>query len=342
MNYSADTNRLAAEKYISVTVPQGVRSDGEDAVLDKKFFEIDVTDQANWILSHTGTNKGKYSGQYGIVFLTKMGDGTTSKVNLYSDEANGSIITANPWTTDGNTIHLVLQSDSLYSTGLLPYTITKSFPTFYIIITFFLHKNVSLTNDSIICFPNNHIYSDLFIKTAGCSLWIAPSLAANMDSMTLAFNIDTSVINRNCDTSLHISQYDGTNWIQISSAYNKVQKQVLAKISGSGSYAVLVEKGCYVNTEASLSGLRPFIVTISNPSMGQMNVLCQFGHSGACRLRLYGINGCLLFDQHYDVNKPGKQVFALSLMDKPLVTGLYILRFDFAGQSHSRRVVFLR
>jgi hypothetical protein len=81
-------------------------------VLDGKFCEIEVTDQVNWILQHTGAGKGAYSGQYCIVLTVAPGSGSTGKVNLACHEACAQPGAGdNPWNRDGNTCHLLVSGE---------------------------------------------------------------------------------------------------------------------------------------------------------------------------------------------------------------------------------------
>jgi len=96
MGMNAPDDTLAAERTVRIDVP----SSG----LDQQFFEIDVTPQIQWIMDNS------YSGEYAIVFLTNIGSGSPGKVTLYAQE-NGILPTpgsAAHWTTDGNTMHLVV------------------------------------------------------------------------------------------------------------------------------------------------------------------------------------------------------------------------------------------
>jgi hypothetical protein len=93
---------LMAEEIIHIRAPAGRPGKSSASVLDGQFFEIDITDQTNWILSNQG--------QFAIVFLVPPNEGNTGKANTYSSEnqemPGGS---DNPWTTDGNTVHIVLE-----------------------------------------------------------------------------------------------------------------------------------------------------------------------------------------------------------------------------------------
>lgn len=105
---------LMEEETLTVIAPKGKQSEFDDAHLDKIFFEADITDQVNWILGRTGVNKGSSSGQYAIVFLMATGQGSIGKINTYSAEncvqpAGGDA----PWNRDGNTLHVVVESDNL-------------------------------------------------------------------------------------------------------------------------------------------------------------------------------------------------------------------------------------
>ncbi|MBL8027080.1 MAG: right-handed parallel beta-helix repeat-containing protein [Fibrobacteres bacterium] len=111
MSYSNGFTGLMAEDSVNISALSGRSGRFIRSVLDKQFFEIDVTKQINWILSHTGSNKGGFSGQYAIVLLSPVGKGSTGRVTLYSTEdgilgpsEEGS---DSAWTSDGNTIHLV-------------------------------------------------------------------------------------------------------------------------------------------------------------------------------------------------------------------------------------------
>lgn len=108
---------LKAEEIIRVVVPPGKQGEWDDAHLDKVFFELDVTDQVNWILSHTGAQKGIFSGQYAIVCLVVVNQGNTGKVLTYSSENCIQPIGGDaPWNQDGNTFHLLIESDNLVVT----------------------------------------------------------------------------------------------------------------------------------------------------------------------------------------------------------------------------------
>jgi hypothetical protein len=99
-----------AEEIINYTAPAGRPAETEPSILDKQFAEIDITDQVNWILSHTGVNRGTFSGQYAIAFCTDIGAGSTGKIYLYADETGSGYLdygSDTPWTQDGNTAHIV-------------------------------------------------------------------------------------------------------------------------------------------------------------------------------------------------------------------------------------------
>jgi hypothetical protein len=111
---------LATEEIIPIIALEGRPSNKGPSVLDSQFFEIDITDQINWILSHTGINKGIYSGQYAIVFCVPPNQGNTGMVGGFAREdslLNSLGVPNNPWTKDGNTAHIVL-SGNLTSTNI--------------------------------------------------------------------------------------------------------------------------------------------------------------------------------------------------------------------------------
>jgi hypothetical protein len=106
MGYDYATSNLMAEEIIPFTAPTNHE-------VDSVFMEIDVTDQVHWMLAHTGEDKGTFSGQYAIVLLVPPNEGNTGKVYTYSDEScSGNIpMENNPWTRDGNTVHIVVNGD---------------------------------------------------------------------------------------------------------------------------------------------------------------------------------------------------------------------------------------
>ncbi|MBL8028961.1 MAG: immunoglobulin domain-containing protein, partial [Fibrobacteres bacterium] len=116
MTYNLQSGNLTNEQFIDVVIPQGVTSSSQNAILDKKFMEIDVTSQVNWILSHTGTNKGSSSGQYAIVFLTDPSSSSTAQMHTYSYESSTGKETISPWTQDGNSLHLFVNGDLNFTT----------------------------------------------------------------------------------------------------------------------------------------------------------------------------------------------------------------------------------
>ena len=113
MGYDMTNPTMEQEEVINFTAPAARPSESDPSILDKQFVEIDITDQVSWILSHTGANQGAYTGQYAIPFLVTPGMGSTGKINCYADEAVSGSQTAMgsdaPWTTDGNTVHLLVE-----------------------------------------------------------------------------------------------------------------------------------------------------------------------------------------------------------------------------------------
>ena len=110
MGYYFMTSFLQAEDTINYMAPEGRLVSSVPSLLDSQFFEIDITDQVNWILSHDG--------QFAIMFLVPAGQGNTGKINAYSSEncpGLDSILLGsdNPWTLDGNTVHIVVESKDL-------------------------------------------------------------------------------------------------------------------------------------------------------------------------------------------------------------------------------------
>jgi hypothetical protein len=103
---------IKAVDTIHFAAPSGRPSGTDPSVLDGQFFELDVTNQVNWILKHTKeAGETQLSGQYAIVFLVDVGKGSTGKVHGYATE-NGALGTLNSdahWTKDGNTIHLYMR-----------------------------------------------------------------------------------------------------------------------------------------------------------------------------------------------------------------------------------------
>lgn len=100
MGYDMPDVVRMAQQTISKTALAG--HDGTSPRIERQFFEMDITAQVNYILANNG--------QLGIAATVAAGDGNTGKVNLYSFEDGAiTLATANPWTTDGNTCHIVLE-----------------------------------------------------------------------------------------------------------------------------------------------------------------------------------------------------------------------------------------
>lgn len=111
MGYDMSNPVLMAEDTFDFTAAQGRQSDSMPSRLDGRFFEIEITNQVNWILDHSGQSKGVYSGQYAIVFLTLSGQYSSGRTTLYARE-NGHLDSAasgsdRPWTPDGNSMHIM-------------------------------------------------------------------------------------------------------------------------------------------------------------------------------------------------------------------------------------------
>ena len=107
---------LMAEEIVTIQAPPGRPADQEPSILDKQFFEIDITKQVQWILDRKGKDyvEAAKAGDYAIVFLVPNDAtaGGTGKVNFYASSCNGTTIGSDsPWTQDGNTMHLYLEGD---------------------------------------------------------------------------------------------------------------------------------------------------------------------------------------------------------------------------------------
>jgi hypothetical protein len=106
MGYDFMTPTLGAEETINVTAPESRGAEFNASVLDGQFFEVDVTEQVNHIL----TNQGSHA----IVLLVAPNQGSTGKIGALASEdgvrPNGS---DNPWSQDGNSMHLVVESSDL-------------------------------------------------------------------------------------------------------------------------------------------------------------------------------------------------------------------------------------
>jgi hypothetical protein len=114
MFYSAVGEAKKADDVLNITAPAGRVDDISGSVLDGQFMEIDCTPQVQWILANTAVagNPSGLSGQYAIVFLVAPNQGDTGKINTYSFEnCVPGLGSDAPWTTDGNTAHLVLEGD---------------------------------------------------------------------------------------------------------------------------------------------------------------------------------------------------------------------------------------
>ena len=93
--------------------------------LDGRFFEIDVRDQVNYVISRRTDGR-----EYAIVFLTAPGQGSLGKVICYAAEECQMPVPGSdkPWTKDGNTMHLLVEAadsptnprltDASYTTAL--------------------------------------------------------------------------------------------------------------------------------------------------------------------------------------------------------------------------------
>lgn len=116
MGYNIMDPTIKAGDTLNYTAPTG--SDGIASVLDGQFMEVDCTPQVQWILQNTvaAGNPSALSGQYAVVFLVTPGMGSTGKINSYTQENGPGGVTTGcfsdaPWTTDGNTGHIVVEGD---------------------------------------------------------------------------------------------------------------------------------------------------------------------------------------------------------------------------------------
>jgi hypothetical protein len=114
MGYDMTHPTLQANDTLLFTALAGRPASGSASVLDGRFLEINVTSQVRWILQNTEVagNPLGLSGQYAVVLLVNLMDGTTGKLSTYASEAGQRLTGSDaPWTADGNTAHLVVWGD---------------------------------------------------------------------------------------------------------------------------------------------------------------------------------------------------------------------------------------
>lgn len=106
MGFSGPGGSFQAQESKAITAKAG--HNGISPQIEGQFFSMDVTTQVNYILSDPVTSGAiRQLGIASIVPTSSMG---TGKVNLYAFENfQATMATADPWTTDYNTAHLVLE-----------------------------------------------------------------------------------------------------------------------------------------------------------------------------------------------------------------------------------------
>jgi len=126
------TDSMRAQEIIEFIAPTGTSSPTSVPPLEKQFVEVEITNQVNWILAHTGKDNPlakdlSDSASYAIGFIVTRGQGSLGKVNTWSFETGSKALgNPNPWTEDGNTLHLVVSSDNLQP---LATSVEKESPT---------------------------------------------------------------------------------------------------------------------------------------------------------------------------------------------------------------------
>lgn len=106
MGFSAPGGSFQAQESKAITTKEG--NNGITTQIEGQFFEMDITTQVNYILSDPATS-GNIR-QLGIASIVPTASLGTGKVNLYAFENfQASMATADPWTTDYNTGHLLLE-----------------------------------------------------------------------------------------------------------------------------------------------------------------------------------------------------------------------------------------
>ncbi|OGJ88026.1 MAG: hypothetical protein A2487_04260 [Candidatus Raymondbacteria bacterium RifOxyC12_full_50_8] len=112
LNYTMSNIISGTQTNVTVTGLSGRTGPTQPSVLDGQFARIDITTQVDYILAT--------SGQFAIVLLAPVGQGSTGKMGGYATElcdyvleSTGSSISGSddPWTTDGNTVHLLVYGD---------------------------------------------------------------------------------------------------------------------------------------------------------------------------------------------------------------------------------------
>ncbi len=340
MNYSADTNKLAAEEIIDVTAPQGVTNDIDDAVLDKMFFEIDVTEQVNWILSHTFSNKGRLSGQYAIVFLTEMGDGTTGRVNLYSDEsAARNITTANPWTNDGNTLHLVGQMN-------VNQIVNVKNTRYHMEVNIVTMANELVNNPVVILKPDStEVVSTNLRKLISFDISIDSVLSAAFSSGTLCFNYSKIDISDLMAQAIRFYYLNGSVWDSVGGIVDTVAKTVTVAVSHFSTF------GVFIPTNTTGSGLAhvqasAFMLSVApNPFAVSAGIAFSLKSALMVDIAAYDIRGHLVKTLVNSAYPAGSHQIAFDGMNresKPLSSGIYFIRMKAGNREMMKQVQIMR
>ncbi|MBL8026935.1 MAG: T9SS type A sorting domain-containing protein [Fibrobacteres bacterium] len=343
MGYNVTIPTLMALKNKTIQAPAGRTAGSGSAVLDGNFFEIDITDQVNWILSHTGTNKGSYSGQYAIVFLTQPGDGTNGKINLYSDETGkDSLLTSAPWTPDGNSLHLYMRSKNLTLDTATSHCVYASSPFSFATATYFSKKNTIQDTGAIrLALDTARNLPSMQMPLLSCKLAEKDSTGTTRDSVRLVFHTKQAAIYLIPADTLWVSKWTGALWQKVPGVgLHSTRKTVLVNQPLPGRYTLIADTIGRTDIELNLKNIMTNPFSIYSTSSG-FDIYFTLSKTSKCAIALYNTQGKLISTLLNDIYSNGMHR-VISSRNITLPTGVYIARMVTTDERHSLPVLILK
>lgn len=338
MTYSPDTTRLMCEDTMTFVAPAGSQSE-YDSPLDKHFAEFNCTKQVNWILAHTGANKGKYSGQYALVFLvnreTNSGGGS---IALYSDESGNTYPYTNaPWTSDGNTMHLVAQMIVNNRQSVIDTPTNTQVDVV---------ANQPVTNPIVTIKPDStETTSTNLRKLLSVDIKINDTLAAALSSVTLRFDYSKIDLNGLNEKALRVYCLNASVWDAVDGTVDTATKTITVTVTRFSTYGLFIPINS-TKTEFAHIPASPLMLSVApNPFTVSAHIAFSIQSASKVDIAAYDIRGHrvrTLANGAYAAGLHQITFDGLNQEAKPLSTGIYFVRMKAGDKERMKQIQIMR
>jgi hypothetical protein len=209
---------------------------------------------------------------------------------------SGNLSTTSPWTSDGNSMHLLFRSKDLMLDTSTTHCIYRAYPQCYATATLFAKKRV-LQDTGAIFFTVDSVYmqqpKQLSLLT--CAISGKDSAISMKDSLRLAFHLKQAAFQPLATDTLRLSRWTGSAWSKVTPfMIHPTQRTAFANIVSTGTYCLHSDTSGRTATEQlplNKSPQKPFMVRSVN---GGFDIHFSLNCASKCRIDLYNTRGQLI------------------------------------------------